>query len=83
MRGGMTKEDMRKKNHINSARKNLKAELEKMAKNGAELFVDGKAVKPGEAASKAVCENSPYMADYVFGETGNIKQIRFDKIMNY
>lgn len=70
------------KKHIYFARKKLKAELEKMKKQGTELFLDGRLVRPEEAAVKAVCEDSCYMADYVFGESGKIQQIRFDKV-NY
>lgn len=76
----MIREGMGGKKHIHFARKKLKAELEKMKKQGAELFVDGKAVRPEEAAFKAVCENSCYMADYVFGDAGKIMQIRFDRV---
>lgn len=65
---------------LESARKTLSAELEKLQRNGVELFVDDVAVLPSEAAAKAVQENSPYMADYVLGETGNIEQVRFDKV---
>lgn len=74
---------MTEKKHIKSVRKKLMAELEKVTKQGAELFVDGKAVKPEEAVNKAVRENSAYMADYVFGDGGIIKQIRFDKVDNH
>ena len=57
--------------------------LGEVTKQGAELFVDGKSVRPEEAANKAVRENSAYMADYVFGDGGIIKQIRFDKVDNH
>ena len=65
---------------LESAREMLFSELEKLQRNGVGLFVDDVAVLPSEAAAKAVQENSPYMADYVLGETGNIEQVRFDKV---
>lgn len=63
-----------------SVRKEFMVQLELLRRQGVELFVDGKAVPPVEAAAKAVRENSPYMADYVLGEGGNIEQIRFDRV---
>ena len=56
------------------------SQLEMLQRRGVELFVDGEAALPVEAAAKAVRENSPYMADYVFGDTGNIEQVRFDRV---
>lgn len=57
--------------------------LEQMRDKGVELFVDGEAVLPVEAAAKAVCEDSPYMADYVFGNAGKIEQVRFDRVTDH
>lgn len=62
------------------ARRNLFFFLEKMRRQGVELFVDGEAAMPGEIASRAVCEDSFYMADYVLGEEGKLNQIRFDRV---
>ena len=65
------------------AREELSSQLELLRKRGVELFVDGKAVLPGEAAAKAVQEGSPYMADYVLGDAGNIEQVRFDRVTRW
>lgn len=58
-------------------------QLELLRKCGVELFVDGEAALPVDAAAKAVRENSPYMADYVLGEAGNIEQVRFDRVTRW
>ena len=65
---------------LESAREELSLQLEQLRGKGVKLFVDGEAALPGEAAAKAVQEDSPYMADYVLGETGSIEQVRFDKV---
>ncbi len=65
---------------MEAVRANMTALLEQMHDRGVKLFVDGEAALPGEVAAKSVREDSPYMADYVFGATGNIEQIRFDKV---
>ena len=65
------------------ARINMQSLLELMRNCGVELFVDGRTALPGEAAAKAVCEDSPYMADYVFGSAGKIEQVRFDRVNCY
>lgn len=67
---------------LEDARERMQLLLEQMRSQGVELFVDGRAVLPGDAAARAVREDSPYMADYVFGDAGNIEQIRFDKVFN-
>ena len=68
---------------LESARKELSQQLEQLRQKGVELFVDDKAALPGEAAAKAVQEDSLYMADYVLGDTGNIEQVRFDKVTRF
>ena len=65
------------------AREELYIQLELLRRRGVELFVDGEAVLPGEAAAKAVREGSPYMADYVLGDAGNIEQVRFDRVTRF
>ncbi|MCI9438000.1 MAG: hypothetical protein HFH85_12665 [Lachnospiraceae bacterium] len=65
---------------INAVREHMLLRLEQMRQNGVELFVDGRAVLPAEAVTKAVRENSPYMADYVLDASGSIEQVRFDKV---
>lgn len=66
-----------------SAREAYAIQLELLQKCGVELFVDGEAALPTDAAAKAVRENSPYMADYVLGEAGNIEQVRFDRVTRW
>lgn len=61
-------------------RKHMTILFEQMCVSGVQLFVDGEAVLPMEAAARSVREDSPYMADYVFGDAGKIEQIRFDRV---
>lgn len=65
---------------IAAAREHMLFCLEQMRRSGVELFVDGHAALPTEAVSKAVREDSPYMADYVFDAEGVIEQVRFDRV---
>lgn len=65
---------------MNVVRERMLLCLEQMRQNGVELFVDGRAALPVEAVSKAVKENSPYMADYVLDASGTIEQVRFDRV---
>ncbi len=60
--------------------KGLRDRLERLYDRGIGLFVDGRAVLPCDAAVSAVCEDNCYMADYVFGDKGQIAQIRFDRV---
>ena len=76
-------EEYNKVTKLESAREELSLQLEKLRQEGVKLFVDGKAVLPGEAAAKAVQEDSPYMADYVLGDAGSIEQVRFDKVTRF
>lgn len=64
-------------------REELSVQLELLQRRGVELYVDGEAVLPLEAAIKTVQENSPYMADYVLGDAGNIEQVRFDRVTRW
>lgn len=66
-----------------AAREDMLFRLEQMRQRGVALFVDGQAALPNEAVSKAVRENSPYMADYVFNAAGVIEQVRFDKVTRW
>lgn len=58
----------------------MMAHWQRMHKEGVEFFVDGEAVRPKDAFSKAVREDSAYMVDYVIGESGEILQVRLDKV---
>lgn len=69
--------------NMEAARKQMLARLEQLRENGVELYVDGREALPDEAVSKAVRENSPYMADYVLDASGTIEQVRFDKVTRW
>jgi len=71
------------KEEMEAAREHMLLCLEQMSQSGVKLFVDGQAVLPVEAVSKAVHENSPYMADYVLDASGMIEQVRFDKVTRW
>lgn len=64
----------------NSDTEQMLALFEQMQRKGTEFFVDGEPVLPKEAVTRAVREDSVYMADYVIGDEGKVAQIRFDKI---
>jgi len=53
---------------------------QKINREGAEFFVDGECVLPGDAYTKAVKEDGVYMTDYVWGEEGKIMQVRLNKV---
>ncbi len=61
-------------------RRKIEKYFRKLQKNGTELYVDGERVSPSQAASYAVREESPYMADYILGDRGEISQVRLDKV---
>lgn len=75
-------EEKREVTELKNAREHMRLLLEQMCSRGVELFVDGEAALPEDAAAMAVHEDSPYMADYVFGDAGKIEQIRFDKVFD-
>ncbi len=79
--GGIHLYDERKEvGDMDAVREHMLLRLEQMRLSGVEFFVDGREVLPAEAVSRAVRENSPYMADYVLDASGVIEQIRFDKV---
>lgn len=63
-----------------SLQKSLLTYLEKVHKDGVELFVDGQELGPEEVVRRCVREDSVYMPDYVLGEEGTLEQLRFDKV---
>lgn len=69
-----------KKQELSKPTNRMLSYLERLQNAGAELFVDGEAVLPGEVLRQTVQEQCTYMADYVFGENGTIKQVRFDRV---
>ena len=66
---------------MKNAKEDMLLQLEQMSRSGVGLFVDGQRVLPAEAVSRAVREDSPYMADYVLDDRGAIEQVRFDKVI--
>ena len=54
---------------METVREHMRARLEQMRRSGVALFVDGQEALPDEVVSKAVQENSPYMADYAGNRT--------------
>lgn len=61
-------------------RRKIEIYFRKLQKNGTELYVDGEKVSPSQAAACAVREESPYMADYILGDRGEISQVRLDRV---
>jgi len=72
--------NMEKAKNAMATKAELKDYLTDKYLEGVQLFVDGEAVLPEEAVSRAVREDCVYMADYVLGKAGGIEQIRFDKL---
>ena len=71
-----TKSDRKKE----VSRKRLEKYFWKFQQKGTELYVDGEKVSPSKAAEYAVREESPYMADYIIDDRGEVSQIRLDKV---
>lgn len=63
-----------------SLQKDMLSYLEKVHRDGVELFVDGQELGPEEVVRRCVREDSEYMSDYVLGEEGTLEQLRFDKV---
>lgn len=55
-------------------------ELSKAVNNGATLYIDDKVAGPETIADCCMEEKAVYMPDYVLDESGNVKEIRFDKV---
>ncbi|WWR15713.1 hypothetical protein V1224_14755 [Lachnospiraceae bacterium JLR.KK008] len=59
----------------------MKERLEKLVKEGAELYLDGKRVSAEELAQTCcVNEESVYMPDYVVNQEGRLTQLRYDRV---
>lgn len=54
--------------------------LEKMCSRGIPLYINGRSATPDEVVRRCVKEESCYMADYVFGDTGELEAVCFDYI---
>lgn len=59
---------------------NLLPLWQQLHNRGVAFIVDGQAVVPAEAVSRAVREDGVYMTDYVLGEEGKLEQVRFDRL---
>lgn len=70
----------KKHNEPVSVENAMRPYLEQMQKSGVDLFLDGEAVRVDEIIRHTVQEPCTYMADYVLGEHGDVKQIRFDRV---
>lgn len=58
----------------------LKEKLESVQQAGVYLFLEGKPATPETIARQCVCEDMPYMADYVLDSAGNLKELRYDRV---
>lgn len=59
----------------------MKERLEEIAKDGAELYLDGKRVSAEELAQTCCLnEEAVYMPDYVLGQDGRLTQLRYDRV---
>lgn len=54
--------------------------LERLQNAGVEFFMDGEEMLPGDVFRRTVQEQYTYMADYVLGENGTVKEVRFDRV---
>lgn len=68
-----------RKRTVNS-KKGILPDLERLQQSGVEFFIDGEVVHAGEVVKRAVQEPCTYMADYVLGENGTVKQVRLDRV---
>lgn len=59
---------------------NMKHELEYASRQGIHLYLDGMPTSPEIIATRCVKEDGSYMADYVWDEGGDLKELRYDKI---
>lgn len=57
--------------------------LENVCRHGIPLYMDGLPASPETIADYCVRENDDvtYMPDYVMDETGHLKEVRYDRIM--
>lgn len=61
-------------------KESMELRLQKIQESGTALFCEGRPEGPGEIAGRCVCEESSYMADYVFGSGGVLTELRYDKV---
>lgn len=72
--------DQNKSKRMERTRYQLEQMLEQMSSAGVTLYVDNRVARPRDIAAKTVREDSPYMADYIFGDAGELVQLRFDRL---
>lgn len=70
-----------KTGHKKKIQKKMKTDLCRNLKQGTLLYMDGKLATPTQISTVMVKENGGYMADYVTDDDGNIREIRYDKIL--
>lgn len=59
----------------------MRKQLEEIAKDGTDLYLDGRRVSAAELAwTCCVNEDTVYMPDYVHDEDGRLTQLRYDRI---
>lgn len=63
-----------------SIRQNIQTELDAMQNSGVVLYIDDRPASPEQIAAKCVREKMTYMADYVMADTGQLKEIRYDRV---
>lgn len=61
----------------------LREKLEQVQRQGVCLYLEGKPASPDDIASKCVCEDMDYMADYVLDETGILRELRYDRVADW
>lgn len=60
----------------------LEHRLKQMKDTNVALVCDGEAEEPERIMKRCVCEESSYMADYVFDSDGALTELRYDKVSN-
>lgn len=60
--------------------KEVRSDFERLQRTGVEFFIDGEVVHVGDAVRCTVQEPCSYMADYVLGQNGSVKQVRLDRV---
>ena len=60
---------------------NMKERLEKIVKEGEDLYLDGRQVSAEELAwACCVNEEAVYMPDYIVNQDGKLTQLRYDRV---
>ena len=54
--------------------------LARYASSGVNLYVAGESMTPQRTVSKVMDSASRYMADFVFDDLGDVKEIRYNRI---